>query len=206
MLRFFYSGGSSALAAHILLEEVGASYEPIEVSIPKGEHLAPGFLRCNPKGRIPVLETPDGIISENPAILEYIATTHPDAGTLPDGPFEQARARSLAAYLCATVHVAFAHKRRGQRWADHAASLKDLQNKAPQNLRDCASLLEQEYAFGPWVLGPTYSFCDPYLFLMGHWLSTAGISIEDYPRLAAHRGAMRARPATERVLQIHGLI
>ena len=109
MLKLYYSKGSSAIAAHILLEEVGADYDAIEVSIAKGAHRNPEFLSRNPKGRIPVLQTPDGVITENPAILEYIATTHPDAGLLPKSAFEQAQARSLAAYLCATVHVAFAH-------------------------------------------------------------------------------------------------
>ena len=42
------------LAAHILLEEVGAAYEAIEVSISGGEHRKPEFLDRNPKGRIPV--------------------------------------------------------------------------------------------------------------------------------------------------------
>lgn len=205
MLRLFYSKGSSALAPHILLTEVGADFEAVEVSIPEGKHLKPDFLRRNPKGRVPVLETPDGNLTENPAILEYIAASYPSANYLPSGTFAQAQARSLAAYLCATAHVAFAHKQRGRRWARAQASLKDMQDLVPSNLEECAKFLEADLAFAPWALGATYCFCDPYLLLLERWLTAAGVDLDAYPRLAAHREAMLARPATQAVLSEHGL-
>lgn len=205
MLKFHYSRGSSALAAHILLEEVGADYQAIEVSIPKGEHRSADFLRRNPKGRIPVLDTPDGTLTENPAILEYIAATHPEAGLLTQSPFAQAQARALSAYLCATVHVAFAHLKRGKRWADGQSTIEDMQGKVRGNLEDCARYLEAELSLSPWAFGPRYSYCDPYLFLLGGWLGAAGGTLEGMPGLTAHAAAMRARPATQRALARHGI-
>ena len=129
LLKLYYSKGTSALAAHILLEEVGAHYQVEEVPIPKGAHLSPDYLAINPKGRIPALQTPHGVLSENPAILEYIAATHPDANLIPAGPFEQAQARSFCGYLASTVHTAFAHKQRGARWADDPGAIEAMQSK-----------------------------------------------------------------------------
>ena len=205
MLRFFFSKGSSAVAAHILLEEVGADYESVEVDISRGDHLRPGFLSRNPKGRIPVLETPKGRITENPAILEYIAATHPKAGCLPTGDFEQAQARSLCAYLCATAHVAFAHGHRGSRWAAEATSIRDMQSLVSENMAECARLLEAQLTLDPWALGRSYSFCDPYLFQFSRWLISSGVPVEDYARLAAHRRTVLDRPATRKVLALHGV-
>ncbi len=206
MLKFYYSDGSSALAAHILLHEVGAAHEAIAVSIAKGEHQSPAFLRSNPKGRIPVLETPDGIITENPAILEFIAATDPSMTCLPKGAFAQAQARSLCAYLCATVHVAFAHGKRGARWADAPASLKDMQHVAPSNLAASARFLESQLTLDPWALGQNYSYCDPYLYLVGRWCAMTSVTLDDFPKLKAHRDAMNIRPATKVALALHGLI
>lgn len=203
MLKFYFSKNSSAIAAHILLEEIGASYDPVEVPVAKAAHLAPAYLKVNPKGRIPALETEHGVITENPAILEYIAATHRDAGILPEGPFADAKARELCAYICATAHVAFAHGHRGARWASDAASHKDMQAMMPDNLRDCAAFLEGDLALGPWALGAQYSYCDPYLFLIDRMLEISGVQTEDYPKLAAHRDAMLARPATQRVLALY---
>ena len=181
MLKLYYSKGTSAVAAHILLHEVGAPHETVEVAIPKGEHLTPEALQRNPQGRVPVLETPEGVLTENPAILEYIAATHPAAALVPEGAFAQAKARSLAAYLCATAHIAFAHKQRGLRWAETDASIRDMQALVPKNLADCAALLENDLALGPWALGDRYTFCDPYLLLMGRWLSAVDVPIGNYP-------------------------
>ncbi len=203
MLTFYFSKGSSALAAHILLHEVGADYDAVEVSIAKGEHKTPEFLARNPKGRIPALGTPEGIITENPAILEHIAATHPQAGMQPKDAFARARARSLCAYLCATAHVASAHGRRGSRWASEEASLRDMRAMVPQNMAACAAFVEDDLAFGPWSIGADYSFADPYLFQFTRWLSNAGVEVEDYPKLAAHRRAILDRPATQAVLALH---
>ncbi|WP_170604125.1 glutathione S-transferase family protein [Ruegeria arenilitoris] len=203
MLKFYYSKGSSALAAHILLEEVRANYQAVEISISDGEHLSEPFLKLNQKGRLPVLETSKGIVTENPAILEYIAAIHRDFGFLPDGAFVQAQARSLCAYLCSTVHVAFAHHKRGKRWADQQSSIRDMKDKAPQNLRECAEFLEATLPLSPWALGSRYSFCDPYLFLLQGWLRGVHESSVGLRRLQAHAKEMCARSATQKVLAEH---
>lgn len=204
MLTLYSDAGSSALASHILLEEVGADYTVVPVSIAKGDHRQPAFLAVNPKGRVPALATPEGVITENPAILAYVAATHPAAGMLPEGAFARAEADALNAYLCATVHVAFAHKGRGERWADDPAVIAGMQAKVARNLRDCAALIEAQYLREPWALGDRFSLCDAYLALVPRWLTRAGVDLAEFPRIAAHWTALRARPATARVLALHG--
>ena len=205
MLTLYYAKGSSALASHILLEEVGAEYAAHEVPIQQGAHKEPSYIEINPKMRVPALRTPQGIITENPAILTYVAATHPAAGMLPDDPFERAQVDALNAYLCATMHVAFAHKLRGARWADSEEALSDMAAKVPSNLADCAALLEEHFIKGPWAMGDAYTTCDAYLALVPRWLSVAGVDLAEYPKLKAHREASLQRPATLSVMAVHGL-
>lgn len=205
MLTLYYAKGSSALAPHILLEEVGAEYAVHEVPIAKGANTEPAYLEINPKARVPALMTPNGVITENPAILTYIAAIHPQAHMLPDTPFERAEADALCAYLCATVHVAFAHLLRGARWADSPEAHASMKAKVASNLRDCAEVVEHHHLKGPWAMGDRYTFCDAYLFLMPRWMEKAGVDLSDYPKLAAHHDAMLHRPATLAVMAIHGI-
>lgn len=198
MLTLYTAPGTSALAAHILLEEVGAAYTVVDVADAQFDTSA--YRKITPKGRVPALLTPHGVITENPAILEYIATTHANARYMPQGAMAQARARELAGYLCTTVHVAVAHAKRGARWADAAATHADFRAKAPRNMLACADYLESTLAFDPWALGRDFGFCDPYLFLMDHWCKATGCDLSNHPRLTAHHVAMRARPAVQRVL------
>ena len=79
MMKLYYSPGSCALASHIALEEAGADYETVRISFGDEEQRSADFLAVNPKGRVPVLVTGRGSLSETPAILLYIAQRHPHA-------------------------------------------------------------------------------------------------------------------------------
>lgn len=205
MLTLYLSRGSSALAPHILLEEIGADYEVVEKPIAKGAHLEADYLRINPKGRIPALATPDGVITENPAILWYLGEVFTDKGLLPSDPFARAKVQEINAYLCATVHVAFAHKQRGARWSDDPVTIEGMKDKVAANLADCAALIETQYLKGQWVMGERYSICDPYIFLVPRWMAASGVEMADYPKLERHHAAMLDRDATRRALAAQGL-
>ena len=73
MLTLYYSRKSCAYAPHILLHDAGAAFDTVEIDFATGEQTKPEFLAINPKGRVPALATPHGILTENPAILLYIA-------------------------------------------------------------------------------------------------------------------------------------
>jgi glutathione S-transferase len=204
MLKLFYAPGTCALASHIALEESGASYEAARLNFGQGEQRKPEYLKVNPKGRVPALVTDRGILSETPAILVYIAQSFPAAKLAPlDDPFALAQAQAFNAYLCATVHVAHAHRPRGSRWADDPAAIEAMKLKVPQNMLECFELIEREMFKGPWVLGDNYSVCDPYLFTIAGWLESDGVDLAKLPKTQAHHARMAARPAVAKVLAAH---
>ncbi len=77
MLKLFHAPGACSLASLIALEEAGADYELIRMSTRDGDQRKAEYLAINPKGRVPVLVTDQGVLTENPAILAYVAQTHP---------------------------------------------------------------------------------------------------------------------------------
>lgn len=152
---------------------------------------------------MPTLETPEGTLTETPAILAYLAQTHPEADLAPKDPFGFAQAQAFNAYLCATVHVAHAHKQRGARWADDEAAIAAMRARVPTSMTECAKVIEGHMLKGPWVLGETYSICDAYMFLAARWMAADEVDMSRFPGIAAHADAMRARPAVQRVLPLH---
>jgi glutathione S-transferase len=111
MLTLYYATNTCALASHIALEESGAAYDTRLVDFATAEQTKLDYLRINPKGRVPALVTDRGVLTETPAILAYIAQTHPAARLAPlDDPFAFAELQAFMSYLCATVHVAHAHR------------------------------------------------------------------------------------------------
>ena len=203
MHTLYYANGTAALPVHILLEEIGAPYETVRIDFAKRAQTSPDYLAINPKGRVPSLVTPDGILTETPAILAYLAQRFPEKGLAPQDAFNFARAQSFNAYLAATVHVNHAHRHRGARWSDDPSCWDSMTAKVASNMTECAAMIEQHYLDGPWVLGAAYSMCDPYLHLIARWLPVDGCDRAAFPKIQAHYEAMLARPATARITALH---
>lgn len=201
MMKFFYAPGSCALAVHIALEEAGAAFEPIKVDFAAGEQRQPAYLALNPKGRVPLLVTDRGALTEAFGILLYIAQTHPAAKLAPlDDPFALAQVQAFNGYLASTVHVAHAHGRRGTRWADDPAAVAEMKRKMPEVMTDCFGLIEREMFKGPWVMGTDYTICDPYLYTIATWLEGDTVDPRQFPKVFDHRNRMADRPAVKRAL------
>lgn len=203
MLKLYVAPGSCSLAAHIALEEAGADYVAEKVELAKGAQHQPDFLAINPKARVPALVTDRGIVTENPAILAYIAQTHPGSGLAPlDDAFAFGRIQSFNAYLASTVHVAHAHRPRGSRWADDSAAQEAMKLKVPKNMADCFDLIETTMFAGPWVMGEQYTIADPYLFTIASWLESDGVDPARFPKVLDHRNRMAERPAVRAVKEM----
>lgn len=200
MLKLFWAPGTCALASHIALEEAGAAYETVKLDFSQGEQRKPEYLTVNPKGRVPALITEHGILTETPAVLAWIAQTYPQAKLAPADAFAFATAQAFNSYLCATVHPAHAHGRRGARWSDDAAAQATMAAKVPQNMTDCFALIENEYLKGPWVMGAAYSICDPYLYTISGWLESDKVDIATFPKVHDHFKRMNERAAVKAVL------
>jgi len=85
MLTLFFSPGACSMASHIGIEETGAAYVEKPTLLAKGEQKTEAYLKINPRGKVPALSVDGRIITENTAILTYLARQFPQANLLPDG-------------------------------------------------------------------------------------------------------------------------
>jgi glutathione S-transferase len=206
MLTLYYATNTCSLASHIALEEAGAAFETRWIDFGAAEQTKPGYLAINPKGRVPALVTERGVLTETPAILAYVAHLFPEARLAPlDDPFALAELQAFNAYLCATLHVAHAHRARGYRWADDASAFEAMKKKVPQSVGACFALIEREMLRGPWVMGDAYTIADPYLFTLARWMEIDGVDPNAFPRVLDHRDRMAERAAVQRALNSEGL-
>lgn len=204
MLTLYYAPQTCALASHLALEWTGAPYETVRLDFQRQQQRSPEYLQINPKGRVPALVTGQGVLTETPALLQYIAQRFPAAQLAPlDDPFLLARMNEFNTYLCSTVHVAHAHGRRAARWADEPVAIEAMQRKVAQNMADCFRLIEQHWLPGPWVLGERFSTSDLYLFTITGWLEGDGVDVNAFPKVLAHQRRLAAEPVVQRVLALH---
>lgn len=201
MLTLYYTPNTCALASHIALIEADAAYELRRIDFATTQQRSPDYLALNPKGRVPALVTPQGVLTETPALLAFIAQSFPAAGLAPlDNPFAFARVQEFNSYLCSTLHVAHAHRMRGYRWTDDEVAIAAMQRKVPQSVGEGFGLIESDMFAGPWVMGDSYTICDPYLFTLAQWMEADGVDPARFPKLLDHRNRMKARPSVLRAI------
>ena len=82
-VTFYYAPGVCSLASHIAFEEAGADVEYVRLDLSRGDVRQPDYLKLNPKGRVPLVVTDQGVLTESPAILAWIAQTWPQANLAP---------------------------------------------------------------------------------------------------------------------------
>lgn len=201
MFKLFYAPGTCSLATHIALEEVSADYVATRVDFRSAEQTKPDYLTINPNGRVPALATDDGILTENPAILLYIASAFPEAELAPTGnPFLLGKMQEMIAYLSCTLHVAHAHRFRGYRWADDEAAIKEMARKSLEVVENCFVHVERNLFKGPFAVGDTYTIADCYLFNFTTWMEGDEVDLNKVPKLFEYRERLKERPAIARAL------
>ena len=187
MLTLFFSPGSSSMAVHIALHEIGVDFEPRLISLAKREQFAPEYLRINPEAKVPTLLIDGRVLTEVAAILYYVAKRHPEAGLWPEGDLEaEAQAISWMSFIASTIHPA---RRIGvERW------------------KEVFRLAEQRLDGREWTLD-RYSVADIHLFRL-YWRFVGSVKPEagEYPGLAAHYDRMMVRPAVQRTIEIESAI
>jgi glutathione S-transferase len=203
MLTLYYAAHTCSLATHIVLEEVGADYSTVRIDFGSAQQRSPGYMKVNPKGRVPALVTDRGILTETPAMLAFVAQSFPAPNlALMNDPFAFAQAQAFNSYLCSHLHVAHAHRMRGHRWvdADDTQSIAAMQRKVPESVGGAFELIEREMLKGPWVMGERYTICDPYLFTLAQWLEADGVDPNRIPRVVDHRRRMSERPGVRKAI------
>jgi len=188
MLTLYYSPGSSSMATHIALNEVGVPFELKLTALHKQENRSPEYLAVNPEGKVPTLVIDGRQLTEVAATLWYLARRYPETGLLPQyGDIEaEARVISWMSFIAATIHPA---RRAGdERW------------------REGFDLAEQRLGLREWAV-ERYSIADIHLFrLYWRFVTTLQPAPGSYPNLSAHHDRMMARPAVRRTLEAEAAV
>ena len=201
MLTLYFSPGACSMASHIGLEETGAPYEEKPTLLPKGEQKTEAYLRINPRGKVPALSIDGKVITENTAILTYLARRFPEKELMPADPVEEARCIATMAWFSNIVHPSYQRQMRPERFAEGEAAqatVKDMGRKSFwANCQEIDSMLQGRN----WIMGDSYSLADGYALVFYGWGVRGGFPMQELARYTAWKDRMLQRPAVRKILE-----
>ena len=204
-LKLFYSPGACSLVPHIALEEAAADFEPVRVMLAQGDHLKPDYLAINPHARVPALATDQGVITENIAILNYIADEFGAEGSVPRGAsYATARCNELLGWFASSVHIAFAQVWRAERFTRDESAHQAIQTGGRENLAQ--QFAEIDGLCGEsWLVDGTFSAADGHALTFFRWGRRIGFDMSAYRGWKGLCARIIERPAVQRALEREGL-
>ena len=196
MLTLFYAPGACSMAAHIVLEESGETYEPRRMDLAKGEQKTPEYMKIHPMGRVPALKLDNGEpLTENTAILPYLGKRFKK---WPSDPVAEARAHSLIGFLAASVHPAHAHFNRPERYAADQAAHPAIKEQGLKSFHGYLKELDGKLAGKEWF-SDEYSVLDPYGLVFYVWGVRRGLPMPELKNYTAFKDRMAKREAVGKV-------
>ena len=200
MMKLCYAPGSCATVSHLALEEAGAQYELRRIDLGKGEQRTEAYLKVNPNGRVPALILDDGrVLIENIGIVTYLAGLYPAGQLIPSDPFGAARCYSLMSLFASSVHVAWAHNARPERYTTDASATPNLRKVGRKSFFNYLQLIDGWLEGRKWLLD-RYSVCDPYALVFYGWGLRGELPVGELKSYTAHKDRMLQRSAVRRIV------
>lgn len=195
-MKLYTSPGSCSSASHIALLEAGADFELVKLNLktdrklPDGRHLND----INPKGYVPVLELDDGtLLTENVAILQYIADLYPDSGLAPpNGTMERVRLQEWLGYINSEIHKGLSNFF-NPKFPD------EMREFVTQRLDRRFEYVDSQLEGKDYLLGERFTVADAYLFIVAGWSPMLGYDLSRFKNVLDWQARVGQRDTVKEV-------
>lgn len=199
-MKLYYAAKTRATRPRWMLEEIGAPYEIVRLSLSKGEHKTPEYLKIHPHGAVPALVDGDVTIFESAAIIAYLADKYPEkhlappAGSPARGPYYQWLIYSMATEEPPVFKF----------FLNTILLPEDKRSPAlVQEARDqwaaVGKVLDDAVASTPYILGDHFSAADIMISSISNWAGALKLN-DPFPALKAYGARCAGRPAFQRAI------
>lgn len=203
-MRLYFKTGACSLSVRIALNELGISHDSVQVNTATGlTEVGENYQSINPKGYVPALKLDNGnVITENPAVLQYLADLKPAAGLAPaNGTIERVHLQEWLNFIASELHKSFSPYFSGR---DLEPGEKErVEANLFRRISDIERVLSDNRSF---ILGDAFTVADAYLFVVLNWTNFIGIDLARWPHAAAYMKNIAVRPSVHQALMFEGLI
>jgi len=197
-MKLYYVPGACSLACHIALEWIGEPYEAVRMTW--GGVKSSEFLAMNPNGAVPLLTDGGYSLTQNAAILYYLADRHPESRLLGDGTIRgRADVMKWLAFLNSDVHPAFKPIFVPNRYLPDPNFAGAIADAARSHVRTYLAHIDKRLEGRDWLVDER-SVADPYLFVLSRWAVRLNVGLDAFASLSRFSERMYADPSVRKVI------
>jgi maleylpyruvate isomerase len=197
MILHGYWRSGAAYRVRIALSLKGLTYDQQGVDLRTGAQRSDAFVALNPQGMVPALEVDGAVLTQSPAILEWLEEAHPQPSLLPADPLDRAHVRAMAALIGCDIHplnnLRVGKALRETFGADQAAVDAWAARWIIPGFTALEALVGQ-YGKG-WCFGDAPTLADCYLIPQIYSARRFNVAVDAFPRLLAIDEAAKLHPA-----------
>ena len=199
-MKLYYSPGACSLAPHIAMRELGIDVELKKVDLKAKQYEGGDYKQVNAKGYVPAIETPAGVLTEAPVILQYLADQKPEAGLAPK-PGDPARYRlqEMLNFITSEMHKGFGN-------FFNPAMNDGWRQAVTDRLGVRLDWVAKQLEGKPYLMGDKFSVADAYLFTILNWAAPSKFDLSKWPSIVEYHKRVAARPKVQEALKAEGLV
>lgn len=192
------------MSEHIVLEWIGKEYEAI-----KSDTKSEEFLKINPKGSVPAMQDGDsGIMTQNNALLSYLAQKFPETGIAGDGSEKQTyEINHWLAYVGCDLHPSFRpiFSPNGYTTSTDDSSVASVEKAAENRVEKELDYLNKGLEGRDYLVTEQPTVADAYAFVVSRWYeSVMNKNLSDkFPNIAKFNNRMMENDAVSKIVSIH---
>lgn len=202
MIKLFFSPAACSMSCHITLEEAKIPFELVYVGKNADEKTRRHFLEINPLGAVPAVQFEDGkILTQNIAILEYLADQKPEAGLIAKvGSWARAETLRWLSLVATDLHKSFGPLFKLSSITANVDAQQDIKNWAFSNINKYLTVIETHLKNKTFLVSENFTIADAYLFTVYQWTKLVSFPTDAYPALNRYSENIAKRPA---VMAVH---
>ena len=197
-ITLYYAPIACSLVPYVALTEAGADFDVQVVNFMKGEHLGPDYLKLNPKHKVPLLAVDDDLLTENVAILQWIARAYPEAKLLPQG-LDEFKAISIMSWCASGIHPTLTPNAMPQKYCDLPDSADNVKACAHKVMHENFKIADDLLVGSDWFFDHL-TIPDIYFFWCFRRAKLFKLDLADYANCNAHFERMMAAPSVKKLL------
>ena len=201
-MKLYYAPGACSLSPHIVAREAGIPLDLVKVNTSTKTISADGdYWAINPKGYVPALGLDNGeILTEGPAIVQYLADQKPAAGLAPaNGTLERSRVQEVLGYINSEIHKSYSP-------LFNDKTSPEVRTEKIEYLQKRYGLIDKQLQGRDYLFGNNFTVADAYLFTVTNWAHHVKLDLSGFPNLQAFQKRVAARPAVQAAMKEEGLI